>query len=376
VESLGNKLKTARENKGYSYDQVSRETNIAGRYIQALEEEAFDVFPGEAYLLGFLRNYGEYLGLNPQELQSGYRALKIQEQPIPVEQLLHTPSRIPGIIRNVVIIVLVLVLAAGGLGVWFFLNRPRRVEPVNVVEHRETVDYVMEELSLEYRFYQGDTVLIPVGSNNYKIELVSLSDVVTLNTPSGTKIIDLGQELSVDLDQDSNNDVLILAVDFSKNNPNAGVQLRFDAMSSSVPAENSGGLAVDTSGTAAGEPATAVNTTATASAPVVFTSPNPYPFTIQANFQGYCLFRWEILAERDRQGRKEEYFQRSSELSIQAQNGVRIGASNAAAVKIQVIGGGRTIPLEIGNAGEVVVADIRWIRDEDGRYRLVLLRLE
>ena len=109
---------------------------------------------------------------------------------------------------------------------------------------------------------------------------------------------------------------------------------------------------------------------------MVFTSPNPYPFTIQANFQGYCLFRWEILAERDRQGRKEEYFQRSSELSIPAQNGVRIGVSNAAAVKIQVIGGGRTVPLEIGSTGEVVVADIRWIRDEDGRYRLVLLRLE
>jgi cytoskeletal protein RodZ len=371
VESLGNKLRTARESKGYSYDQVSRETNIAGRYIQALEEEAFDVFPGEAYLLGFLRNYGEYLGLNPQELQSGYRALKIEEQPIPVEQLLYSPSRAPKIIRNVLIVVLVLV--AGGFGAWFFLNRPRRVDPVNVVEHRDTVDYVMDELSLERRFYQGDTVQIPVGNNNYKIELVSLGEAVTLNTPVGTRIVDLGQELSVDLDQDSNNDVLILAVDFSKNDPTAGVQLRFEAGLSSVPAGNGGVLAADAPAPAAGGPG---STAAVASAPVVFTSPNPYPFTIQANFQGYCLFRWEILAERDRRGRKEEYFQRASELSIPAQNGVRIGVSNAAAVKIQVIGGGRTVPLEIGSAGEVVVADIRWVRDEDGRYRLVLLRLE
>jgi cytoskeletal protein RodZ len=373
VESLGNKLKTTRESKGYSYDQVSRETNIAGRYIQALEEEVFDIFPGEAYLLGFLRNYGGYLGLNPQELQASYRALKIQEQPVPVEQLLHSPSRAPKIIRNMAIIALA--LAAGGFGVWFFLNRPRRTEPVPA-EPRDTVDYVMDGPSLEYRFYRGDTVLIPVKNDNYKIELVSLGDVVTLNTPLGTKIVDLGQELGVDLDQDSADDVLILAVDFSKNDPNAGVQLRFDAVSSSVLAGSGGGLAADAPGTASGEPDAALSAASAANAPVVFTSPNPYPFTIQANFQGYCLFRWEILAERDRQGRKEEYFQRASELSIPAQNGVRIGASNAAAVKIQVIGGGRTVPLEIGSPGEVVVADIRWIRDEDGRYRLALLRVE
>jgi hypothetical protein len=108
----------------------------------------------------------------------------------------------------------------------------------------------------------------------------------------------------------------------------------------------------------------------------IFTSPNAYPFTLQVSFQGYCLFRWEVLAERGRQGRKEEYFQRSAELSIPAQNGVRIGVSNAAALRIQVIGGGRTVPLEIGSVGEVVAADIRWIRDEDGRFRLVLSRLD
>jgi hypothetical protein len=50
--------------------------------------------------------------------------------------------------------------------------------------------------------------------------------------------------------------------------------------------------------------------------------------------------------------------------------------SNATAVKLQVIGGGRTVAVDLGSAGEVVVADIRWARDDDGRYRLVLTRLE
>jgi hypothetical protein len=112
------------------------------------------------------------------------------------------------------------------------------------------------------------------------------------------------------------------------------------------------------------------------SATVIFTSPSAYPFTLQAQFQGYCLFRREILYERDRQGRAEDYFQRSDELNIQAQNGIRIGVSNAQAVKIQIIGGGRTVPLELGGAGEVIAAEIHWVRDEDNRYRLVFDRLE
>jgi hypothetical protein len=57
-------------------------------------------------------------------------------------------------------------------------------------------------------------------------------------------------------------------------------------------------------------------------------------------------------------------------------NGIRLGISNAQAVKLQVIGAGRTVPFEAGSAGEVVAADLRWVRDDESRYRLVLLRLE
>jgi hypothetical protein len=109
---------------------------------------------------------------------------------------------------------------------------------------------------------------------------------------------------------------------------------------------------------------------------VLFNSPNAYPFTLQVAFQGYCLFRWEILFERDRPGRNEQYFQYSDELTIQANNGIRLGLSNAHAVRFQVIGGGRTVSLEPGGPGEVVVADLRWVRDEDNRYQLVFTRLE
>jgi hypothetical protein len=185
--------------------------------------------------------------------------------------------------------------------------------------------------------------------------------------------LDLSQEVTIDLSNDGTAGLRITAADFVKNDSAPGALLRFELQS--IPGQTAGTTANEAG---AGLSQEVLNTvtpnlqTATA----IFTSPSAYPFTLQSVFQGYCLFRWEILYERDKPGRNEQYFQRSDELNIQAQNGIRIGVSNAQAAKLQVIGGGRTVPLELGGAGEVVVADLRWVRDEDGRYRLVLARLE
>jgi cytoskeletal protein RodZ len=369
VESLGVKLRTAREAKKYTIEQVCRDTNIASRYIDALEKEDFSIFPGEPYLLGFLRNYGEYLGLETEDLLARYRTQKIQEIPVPVEQLLRSPPQTGRIIRRIVIILAILGAAGGGF--YWFWTRPL---PVAVVppEPRPAAEYLLEESVLERRLYVGDSVLIPLNGEQYKLELVKLEETLSIRIPASETpvILDLGQEAGVDLNNDSRVDVRITAADFEKNASSTGALLRFDMDYASSVME-SGELVFTGDAAAAGG-----QETTQAAAPVVFTSPNAYPFTVQANFQGYCMFRWEILGERDRSGRNERYFQRSDELDIQAQNGIRVWASNAAAVRLQVIGGGRTVPLEIGGAGEVVVADIRWVRDEDGRFRLALLRLD
>jgi cytoskeletal protein RodZ len=363
VESLGEKLRAAREEKNLSFDQVSRETNIAARYLAALEAEDFSGFPGELYAVGFLRNYGAYLDLDVQELFSLYRAFKIQEQPVPVEQLLKHPSRIPKILVTAALVLLVL---GGGGAVFFFAARPPQAESAAPVV-RAPAEYVMSGDSLERRFYKGDSLLVPVDENQYKLELLNLEDAVSIRTPKRTLVLNLNEEADEDLNNDGIPDLRITAADFVKNNADMGILLRFAI--SAVP-----GAAEAVPPEAASVETAAVPVPSNAT--VVFSSPNPYPFTLQSSFQGYCMFRWEILSERDRRDRNERYFQRSDELNIQAQNGIRIWTSNAQATKFQVSGGGRTVPIELGGAGEVVVADIRWVRDEDNRFRLVIARLE
>jgi cytoskeleton protein RodZ len=66
MTAIGEQLRAAREARGLSLDQVADDTNIAKRYLSAMEEENFSVFPGDPYIIGFLRNYAEYLGLMHQ----------------------------------------------------------------------------------------------------------------------------------------------------------------------------------------------------------------------------------------------------------------------------------------------------------------------
>ena len=355
MESLGDKLKLTREAKGYSYEYVGRETNIARRYLEALEAEAFSKFPGEPYLLGFLRNYGEYLGLDVEELLSLYKAIKIQEQPVPVEQLLRSPRTFPKWLLILIVGVSILIVG-GGAGYFIFIRTPPEPLQTNLVQL--PMEYILEGSFLERRFYKGDTVLVPVGEEQYKIELHSMDDPLTLVIPGGSIKLDLAGETDVDLNGDGIADMRVTLSDYDKKFPNAGALVRFDINLNSVPdfalnQYNDADAAVQ-SGT------------------VIFTSTNTYPFTLEIQFQNYCMFRWEL----DRRERTERYFSRGDRLTIPVMNTIRLWSSNATAVAVELNGAGRMVPLKLGIAGEVVVIDLRWLRDNDGRFRLTQYRLE
>lgn len=76
MESIAEALKKARKGKGLSLEEIAKETNINKKYLKALEEGNYDLFPGEAYVKGFLRNYASFLGLAAEELVKGYSLKK------------------------------------------------------------------------------------------------------------------------------------------------------------------------------------------------------------------------------------------------------------------------------------------------------------
>ena len=81
MDSYGEILRNARQVKGLDIDTVARETSIISSYIEGLENEDNSAFPGEAYLMGFLKNYSEYLGLDSSQVIILYKNKIYQKLP-------------------------------------------------------------------------------------------------------------------------------------------------------------------------------------------------------------------------------------------------------------------------------------------------------
>jgi transcriptional regulator with XRE-family HTH domain len=65
---IGPALRQARQLRGKSIEEVSRETHIRPEHLQALERERFESLSGDVYVRGFLRSYSTYLGLDADKV--------------------------------------------------------------------------------------------------------------------------------------------------------------------------------------------------------------------------------------------------------------------------------------------------------------------
>ena len=70
---IGATLREARVRKRLTLQQAEEDTKIRVKYLQAMENEEFDVLPAPTYVKGFLRGYATYLGLDANLIIDEYR---------------------------------------------------------------------------------------------------------------------------------------------------------------------------------------------------------------------------------------------------------------------------------------------------------------
>lgn len=127
---IGEKLRKARLEKGITYEDVVKDTKIRARYLQALEEEDWDIFPGKVYLKGFLRTYSSYLGLNDGEFIEQIKEIGTKEAEIlNIPQKIEIPGRPRRKMGIVYGIIAVLLLAAFQYTYTHYFNKPISLPP-------------------------------------------------------------------------------------------------------------------------------------------------------------------------------------------------------------------------------------------------------
>lgn len=117
VETVGNRLRLAREDRGWSLHDVAAMLRLRAPQIQALEDGHYNSLPGQTFVTGFLRSYANLLDLDAvaivdlykQEHSDGMRTPSLAF-PEPTSE-----GRIPGTGMLLGTLMLSLVLIAG----WF-----------------------------------------------------------------------------------------------------------------------------------------------------------------------------------------------------------------------------------------------------------------
>ena len=109
---IGNSLREARLRQGYELPRVEADTKIRAKYLRALEEERFEVLPGETYVKGFLRTYAEYLGLDGQLYVDEFNSrFTREEEPLAPPRPRRETSRSRAVESNFVIVALAGIIA-------------------------------------------------------------------------------------------------------------------------------------------------------------------------------------------------------------------------------------------------------------------------
>lgn len=70
--TLGEQLKKLRAEGRTNLQEISRETKVPVKYLEMIEEGRYESLPPDVYVRGFLRNYAEFFGIDPEKLINLY----------------------------------------------------------------------------------------------------------------------------------------------------------------------------------------------------------------------------------------------------------------------------------------------------------------
>jgi cytoskeleton protein RodZ len=121
VFQIGESLREARTRRGFSPADVHKAIRIRERYLTAIEEERWDMLPGEAYTKGFLRTYSEYLGLNSQLYIDEYNGRITRHEEDPPPFVPHATAETRHLQRGILtalVGILVIGATVAGLAAW------------------------------------------------------------------------------------------------------------------------------------------------------------------------------------------------------------------------------------------------------------------
>lgn len=116
MEGIGEIFKAARQNSGWTVEDVAKKTKLTYAVIEAIENEDFSSLPSPTYVIGFIRNYAKLLRLNDKELVSSYLQQNKEASGTRLDLRDETVKRVQNKNFQIFLVLFFILAVLGGIG--------------------------------------------------------------------------------------------------------------------------------------------------------------------------------------------------------------------------------------------------------------------
>jgi cytoskeletal protein RodZ len=125
MQSIGEKLRLAREARGIALREISEQTRISMRYLEGIEADDYKRLPGGIFNRSFIRAYAKFIGYDEHEAMEDYaRTLRERGEPSDETSTKPRPEVYIEGAENarrsplITLLLAIMILAALSLAVW------------------------------------------------------------------------------------------------------------------------------------------------------------------------------------------------------------------------------------------------------------------
>jgi len=367
MKTIGEVLKSAREEKGITIDQAVHETNISREFIEALESESFDKFPAETYLIGFLKNYSGFLELDSDKAVGLYRSYILSLEPTPIEELIGPKKNV--VARRFLIwgVFAVLAVLAGFFGFPWLIDVVGQVRAGRTVAIENSDEKLpARELHPESPFWEGvvrssDVVVLEdtaevvtggdAGTAELRLVIGEAGDRIRIDGAEfGEWLMMLGEEIHIP-NSSGQPAWRIYLKDIGLIGGGAVIEIQEIASKKGETDLLAGSARLFGGGDEEGIQVLREGATTREA------------FVLNVVFQDFCLLRYQV----DSKKAIESYYGEGDSIRLDVTSGVALWGSNAGAVNAKI----GNEELKLGRDGEVFVYLVSWIIDNNqGTYDL------
>ena len=123
--TLGEKLRQAREERGFTLSEVAEQTRISGLYLESIENDDYSRLPGGIFNKGFVKSYAKFVGVNEQEALLDYSNLIAQSEGESGDELrVYRPEVLTderhgrSMVPTAIVAIIILGVMTGGILLW------------------------------------------------------------------------------------------------------------------------------------------------------------------------------------------------------------------------------------------------------------------